>query len=118
MTVQGLVPTGYMLQRSSDTGKLVVQICSAVPGAEMAVFDPATGKWTLTGSDSNEPDPSAPDSICDFAVSIAGSPAPDAVSLLPEQFGLPLLAGRVFIASHHLVVVRPPLPARGPPSLI
>ncbi len=118
MVVRGLVPTGYMVERSAESGKLMVHICGAVPGAEYATLNLATGKWEISAaSDDESPRPDV-STHCDFSLNVAHAVFDDPASIPEHVFGLPLLAGRVFVERTYSFKIRPPLPARGPPALI
>lgn len=117
MVVRGLVPTGYMIERSGETGKLMVHICGAAPGAEYVVLDEKTGKWSLTSEPQENSDRTDNSTACEFAISIIGADLAEAPAVIMKAFGLPLLAGRIFFEQHYKRPVRPPLPARGPPTL-
>lgn len=125
VVIRAAVPTGYMLDRSSETGDMVVRLCGAGLGHKFANFDPIKGEWVqLSGSeapaDPDSEDKYPPQTVhsCEFALSmVADLPGADGFAL-SEVFGLPLLAGRVYVSDSHRPVILAPLPARGPPSLI
>lgn len=119
-----LVPTGYMLDRSDETGRMEIRLCGAGLGHKMASFDPIRGEWIELGenaSGSHNDDENAPQedaSTCEFMLSLVSDlPETDTASIA-AAFGLPLLAGRIYVSESHKPVITAPLPARGPPTLV
>jgi DUF2946 family protein len=122
MVMRALVPTGYMLAPSADTGDIVIRICGGM--AERFVsLNPHTGKMTEVDGD-EAPDAPTDDGntssseLCPFAsTAVFDLPLPPDV-FLAALFGPPLLGDRPVINTVANWRARAPLPARGPPIRI
>ena len=109
--LRGLVPTGYMLERSDD-GTITVEICGAF-GERLMAFDPVTGEM----SELPEDQPGAPEShaTCAFALSAVATPPEPALSVSPANVTRLMLGSRPIATPEVREPARAPLPARGPP---
>lgn len=120
IALRALVPAGYMLDRSEESGTLEVRICSGT-NAEAMSFMPASGQWVSLNDQAPDQDadrenmPPA-DSICPFALAHIIAQLPQvSTDLLPPLFGPPLLGGKIYLETSFSRPAAPPLPARGPP---
>ena len=119
MVTSALVPDGYMVDTDAS-GAIVIRMCGET-GGRLMLLDPETGTLSIPGETDEPVEPLPEDEAmphCPFAMASAPAiPAPDGFEL-DFAFGLPLLAGKPYIAAPASAIARPPLPARGPPALI
>lgn len=120
MVVRGLVPTGYMLDRSPDADSIVIRICGGF-GERMMSLDPHSGKMSeITVDEHGAPtlphdDDRAASDTCPYATtSVFDLPlAPDV--FLAAVFGPPLLGGQPVINTVSHWRAHAPFPPRAPP---
>ena len=119
MVLRGLVPTGYMLDRSADAGDIVIRICGGTTERFMSL-NPHTGRMTeVDGDETPEPlphdDTTSPSATCPFAsTAVFDLPLPPDL-FLAAIHGPPLLGDRPVVNTAAYWRARAPLPARGPP---
>ena len=101
--VRGMVPTGYMLDRSADDGRIVMRLCGGIDDRFVAFKSPASPK-----------DHDAK-STCPFALTATFDVPKDDALIQTAFFGPPLLADVPIVAAPDARAARPPLPPRGPP---
>ena len=121
MVMRGLVPSGYMLDRSPEADSILIRICGGF-GERMMSLDPHTGKMSRIDADA----PGAPAVPQDDGRMAASDTCPYAstsvidLPLSPEAFlaavfGPPLLGGLPVINTVATWRAHAPLPPRGPP---
>ena len=115
--VRGMVPTGYMLDRSADDGRIVMRLCGGIDDRFVA-FNPETGAMEDVGDPDKSPaSPKDHDakSTCPFALTATFDVPKDDALIQTAFFGPPLLADVPIVAAPDARAARPPLPPRGPP---
>jgi hypothetical protein len=120
--MRALIPAGYMLDRTDDDGRLVVQMCSDA-GTHSVVVDLKTG---AVSEDTEQWDTSAPSDTrkstngeisCPFALSAIASLPTASVAVTPTILNDLRIVEHYPIASPVAWLSRPPLPGRGPPGV-
>ena len=139
---RGLVPSGYMIDRSAETGMLVLRLCGGMTehsghgspdtiphaghdmhaGHHMPAPAGAAGN-TAHGSHDMPSSPAEPEhtdigAMCPYALSaVFDVPTADA-AVITGLFGPPLMGAEPFQTPVRLHRSRPPMPPRGPPFSI
>lgn len=115
--LRGMVPTGYMLDRSVDDGRILMRLCGGID-AHFVAFNPATG--AMEEVDDRDKSPVGPQdqdagSACPFALTATFDIPKDDTLIQVAFFGPPLLANVPVVTAPDARTARPPLPPRGPP---
>lgn len=115
--LRGMVPAGYMPDRSPIDGSIIIRMCGGIDDHYMAL-DPETGTLKTVG----DPDksPAGPQdhnskSTCPFALTAMFDVPKDEALIQTAFFGPPLLSAVPVVTAPETSPARPPLPARGPP---
>lgn len=119
---RALVPSGYMLDRAGDDGRLVVHMCSGSSARSMVV-DLKTGGISNESDSQNTSGPSGTgksstsDLPCPFALSAVAN-QPTASTLVAPTIDGDLQTIRQLPVTQPIAwLSRPPLPGRGPPGM-
>ena len=118
LMLRAIVPDGYMPNQALDSNGFIFQLCST-NGVKLVQFDLETGEYTELES-SLEHDPTGGEhagSTCPYSISLLAVATPLLLEFFRPAYGLaftPLPDVRAPPQLHAL----PPLPARGPPTLL
>ena len=140
VAMRGLVPDGYMIDRSAETGSIVLRICGGLHEHDHAPSKAQTpvdhhqmhghGGHDQTSMTSPVPASSGDEPMGDMSGDeFAGPMCPFALTALmdapvtpqlpgPYVFGAPLLGGEPFYEPVVILATRPPLPPRSPPFYV
>jgi hypothetical protein len=121
MVMRGLVPAGYMLDRTPDTESIVIRVCGGF-GERMMSLDLHTGKMSSmdvehpgTPTGPHDDDHKVASDACPYATtSVFALPLSPGV-FLAAVFGPPLLGGEPVTSTVSNWRAHAPLPPRGPP---
>lgn len=143
ITLRGLVPDGYMLDRSPETGAIVLRICGGLHEMDRGpAAAPATGGHTshqmhdhqahgasmptgeaepdgmTDGQPGDMPEHEQQGAMCPFALSSLMDTA--AAPALPAMIAIrqPMLGGKPYTRPAVRPSARPPMPPRSPPAAV
>ncbi|WP_430402363.1 DUF2946 family protein [Hyphomonas sp.] len=121
MITRGLVPTGYMLDRSPEADGILIRICGGF-GERMMSLDPHTGKMSRIDADApaapagpHDDDRNATGDTCPYAATSVFALPLSPEAFLAAAFGPPLLGGLPVVNTVSSWRAHAPLPPRGPP---
>lgn len=143
ITLRGLVPDGYMLDRSPETGAIVLRICGGLhemdhgPAAAPATGTRASHKMhdhqghsasmptgeagphgMMDGQPGDRPEHEQQGAMCPFALSslmdTVAAPALPAMTAIRQ----PMLGGKPYTRPAVRPSARPPMPPRSPPAAV
>jgi hypothetical protein len=117
LTIQALIPMGYMIGPRGDTGGIAITLCTS-DGFVTAIMDD-NGQITETkpGAHVPQPDDDHTKSICGFAAQSVASVAPTQFELAAQDlaFESPILPLFSRLTAPGRGLAAPPPPKTGPP---